>query len=137
MSNSNYIYTQTRPATEALALDSDQVITVNCDGFDTLFLQIDYTNDAGTALTFSFADAAGVNDSANPYTKAKVNYSTNAIEFAPGFSGSVSGDVQATIPFSLTGIGLAGAGNVEITISCASASADDTIVVTPILARTV
>lgn len=122
-----------------LVLDEVQTFTVGCDGFDTLMLQIAYTNDDGTALSFSFADEVGVNDPDNPYDKAKVNYSTNAIEWAPSFGGSVSDDVFATIPFSLTGIGLVGggSGNVIVTVTCTDGGTGDLITITPILARTI
>lgn len=133
--NAPYVYTQTRPPTATLDLDDDQTFTVDCAGFDTLILQIAYENVAGTALTFSFASSTGVNDADNPYTKAKVNYATGAIDFAATFTGSVSDDVYSEISFSLTGIGLAGVGNVDVTVSCADSNGD-TIVVTPILART-
>lgn len=136
MPNANYVYQQIRPPVD-LVLDDPRTFVVNVDGFDTLFLQITYTNDSGTALSFSFADAEGVNDDSNPYTKAKVNYSTNAIEFVPAFSASVSGDVHTTIPFSLTSIGFAGANNVEVTVTCTGGTTDDLITITPIVAKTV
>lgn len=137
MPNASYVYSQVRAPVD-LVLDAPATLTVNCDGFDTLMLQIAYTYDSGTALSFSFADADGINDSGNVYTKAKVNYSTNAIEFAPAFSGNVTGDVFATIPFSLTGVGLSSSpGNVEITVTCTGGTTSDLMTVTPIVAKTV
>lgn len=138
MPNASYVATSVRQQTEVLALTEPVSFLVNCDGWDTLMLQIDYINDDGTALVFSFQDAEGINDADNPYDKAKTDYASGTITFAPSFTGAVTDDVHSTVPFSLTGIGLPGAGNILVTISCTGAGggSTDTIQVTPICART-
>lgn len=135
--NSPYLFTETRPiALSAVTFATSRSFTVNCDGFDTLVLQCNYTRSAGTALVFTFTSTGGVNDSANAYTKLKVDYASTTIS-APSFTYTTSSSGRFEVPFSLTGIGAVGSGNVTVTIANTSGGASDTITVTPILARTV
>lgn len=135
MGNANYLYTSPRQEVGPLTLGSAATFVVDCTGFDTLMLQINYVRNAGTALTFTFSDTAGVNDTANAYGKAGVDYTTGTITLNKPFTVTSSANWRNTIPFSLTGLGLPGAGRVTVTVTGTATNASDTVTVTPILAR--
>jgi len=141
MANTNYLYYSPRPiALTAAALDTAKSFDVNMEGFDTLVLQINYTRSSATALVFTFS-APGVNDTGNQYFKKKVDYGANTVTPAGGsgavpFSLSVTATERFEVPFSLTGLGLYGAGQVRVTITATGGAAGDTVTVTPIALRT-
>ena len=134
MIDSRLVQYDVRPATGPLDLAAPKTFSVDLNGVDSLFLQVDFTKVSATALVFSFTNNKAANPaSANKYVKYRTDMS--GLTAAPAtITVAVSATGFLEIPFPITGLGV-NSGIVNVTVTATGGAAGDTVNITPVAVR--
>lgn len=134
MSNKLTVFTQLRPPFSFASVSTAQTKVINMEGFDTLFLDVDFTRVAGTATVFTFTGKSA--NTSNNYGLTVTDYASKTLTDAT-FTYTSSSTYSKRFAFSLTGMGISPSSTGDITLGIAVTSGTtDAITCTPWVAVT-
>lgn len=137
MAGTNYVYSQPLPPVSFTNLTATpQTFKVNVHGYDTLFLDTAFTAATGTAFVVTLAASDGMNAAGVPRTLTVTDYSAKTFTDAT-FTYTSSVSFNRVFALSVTGLALTASstGNITVSVS-ATAGTTDSVVITPMVART-